>query len=139
MAAMFASSTSPASGSSGYVLGLEQQISSMETTPPRRPFMDSGAAAHLCCPQYAEQFGAEYTVDNDEVAYKKNASGGTVLRSGACQVSQKVQRSDGSDGTVTITYEALDVARPIWSVGKWAVGCVRHLCSNTRPMGRTYR
>eukprot|EP00971_Amphidinium_carterae_P348609 6490591-Amphidinium_carterae.1 len=91
MAALSGSSTIPASHGTDHVLGLEQELSSMGAVSSKRPLMDSGAAAH----------------DKEEVTYKN--SGGKV---------QTVQRSDGTDGAVTITCETLDVARPTCFVGK---------------------
>eukprot|EP00971_Amphidinium_carterae_P305781 6077036-Amphidinium_carterae.1 len=96
---------------------FEQELSSMEAVSSKRPLMDSGAAAHACRPQYAKRFGTECAADKEGVTYK-NAFGGKVQRWGACRLNQTVQRSDSTDGAVTITYEAVDVARPIWSVGK---------------------
>eukprot|EP00971_Amphidinium_carterae_P250830 4979124-Amphidinium_carterae.3 len=91
------STTPPASHGTDYVLGLEQELSSMEAVSSKRPLVDSGAAAHACRPQYAKCFGTECVADKEEVTYK-NASRGKVQRWEACELSQTVQRSDGTDG-----------------------------------------
>ena len=85
--------------------------------------IDSGASVHVCPPDHGQENGL---LKSSKTRPLLTASGAEMKQHGMRQVS-----CDTEDGKITTDYRALDVRRPIWSLGSMMdSGCDVHFTKN---------